>query len=161
MTGSKAQLYNGIALLATFFSCRLVWGSYQTVIVYSDMWRATWNAPDASHTAVAYGNSTDPNVNMMAFVTDPAPVPVWLVSLYVASNIVLNILNWHWFFKMITAVKKRFEPPKEDKKEKSLDGAAIGSSTATGEKPPVLHRRRHSLQDVMPDSEELRAGTIQ
>ncbi|CCE28339.1 uncharacterized protein CPUR_01814 [Claviceps purpurea 20.1] len=37
MTGSQAQLYNGFLLLFTFFSCRLVYGTYQSV---QYIWRA-------------------------------------------------------------------------------------------------------------------------
>ena len=40
MTGSKLQLYNGIMLLCTFFGCRLCWGSYQSVRVFYDVYRA-------------------------------------------------------------------------------------------------------------------------
>ncbi|KAJ8114514.1 hypothetical protein OPT61_g3625 [Boeremia exigua] len=39
-TGSKLQLYNGIALLFTFFACRVVWGTYQSTMIYSDIYKA-------------------------------------------------------------------------------------------------------------------------
>ncbi|KAK3330862.1 TLC domain-containing protein [Apodospora peruviana] len=180
MTGSKAQLYNGIALLFTFFACRLVWGSYQSVLVYIDMWQAVHHSPDAGYVAAALSQNstlTDPDQNMMAFVKESVPVPIWLALVYVASNIVLNTLNWFWFFKMITAVKKRFEPPKGAPVAVTTDGkpiqngdavpAAIGDSTATDEKAGLRGLRRRgdflvdAFPDVIPDSEELRAGTIQ
>jgi len=48
-------------------------------------------------------------------------VPVWLAGSYLASNIVLNILNWYWMGQMITTIRKRFDPPfgtrKPEKKE--------------------------------------------
>ncbi|KAK3394011.1 TRAM, LAG1 and CLN8 domain-containing protein [Podospora didyma] len=164
MTGSKAQLYNGIALLATFASCRLVWGSYQSVLVYIDMWKAVHSAPAAGYIAAGYSNVTslaDPDANMATYVAGASPIPVWLALLYVGSNIVLNTLNWHWFFKMITAVRKRFDPPKEaaQKEKVVVDGAV---ATGTNEKPGLVRRRQHSIiQDVVPDSQELREGTIQ
>ncbi|KAK0717109.1 TLC domain-containing protein [Lasiosphaeria miniovina] len=186
MTGSKAQLYNGIALLATFFSCRLVWGSYQSVLVYADMWRAVRRSPDALYVAAAAAANAasnsmflpfaDPDANMMAFVTAAAeqPVPVWLALVYVASNIILNTLNWHWFFKMITAVRKRFDPPKGGDagkaavKEEKKPSAVTTATGVIDEKKHVVpgnnltHRRQHSIiEDVVPDSEELRDGTIQ
>jgi len=37
LTVSKIQLYNGFALLATFFGSRLVWGTYQSVLTYQDV----------------------------------------------------------------------------------------------------------------------------
>ena len=93
MTGSRAQLVNGVALLTTFGGSRLVWGSYQSVSMYRDIWTA---------------------------YTQPGelPVPPWLALTYVASNTVLSFLNFYWFSKMIGAVAKRFEKPeaKSDKK---------------------------------------------
>ncbi|PIG89010.1 hypothetical protein AARAC_008425 [Aspergillus arachidicola] len=46
LTGSKLQWYNGMLLLSVFFSCRLVWGTWQSIFVYKDMWSAltqTWS----------------------------------------------------------------------------------------------------------------------
>lgn len=37
LTGSRLQLYNGILLIGTFFACRLVWGTYSSVRVFSDI----------------------------------------------------------------------------------------------------------------------------
>ena len=95
MTGSTAQLVNGILLLATFGCSRLVWGSYQSVNMYRDMWTAY----------------TTPGEN---------PVPAWLAVAYVIANTILNVLNFFWFSKMIAALRKRFDKPKESsgKKEK-------------------------------------------
>ncbi|KAK5654942.1 hypothetical protein OQA88_6699 [Cercophora sp. LCS_1] len=164
MTGSRAQLYNGIALLFTFFSCRLVWGTWQSVVVYGDMWKAIHHAPDAGYVAAALsGNATltDPNLNTMSFVKEAVPVPTWLPGIYVVSNLTLNALNWFWFVKMISAVKKRFEPAKEkvvfEAGGKTKEGAVV-----TGvEKKVARHRRQNSIEDIIPDSEELREGTIQ
>lgn len=165
MTGSKAQLYNGIALLVTFFSCRLVWGTYQSAVVYVDMWNAIQTSPDAGYVAAALSKNatlTDPDLNMMAFVTEAVPVPKWLVLVYLASNLTLNSLNWVWFLKMIAAVRKRFEPPKDADVK---DGKAVASGQATGidakGKVTPLRRRGNSIADVIPDSEELRKGQIQ
>ena len=158
LTGSKIQLYNGITLLATFFGCRLVWGTWQSGRVYVDMYHAVYSSPDAGYLAAAHGNATtfrDPNYNIMAFAVDAKPIPVWLAGTYVASNIVLNGLNWHWFFKMITAVKKRFEPPKEtDGDAKGTSGESTGA--AKGKGAPGLRRRGHSIQEFVPDTDDLR-----
>ena len=95
LTGSGAQLINGIMLLTTFGGSRLVWGSYQSVMMYRDIWAA---------------------------YTQPGelPVPSWLAVAYVISNSILSALNFYWFSKMITAVQKRFEKPqsKHEKKDK-------------------------------------------
>ncbi|KAM7190541.1 TRAM, LAG1 and CLN8 domain containing protein [Naviculisporaceae sp. PSN 640] len=167
MTGSRAQLYNGIVLLVTFFSCRLVWGTYQSAVVYKDMWRAIHTTPDPSIVAAALSNNatlTNPDLNMLAFVTEEEPVPVWLAGIYIASNLTLNSLNWMWFFKMIAAVKKRFEPAKGgDSKVQEGKSFADAAKASGAEKSGVapLRRRGNSIVDVIPDSEELRKGQIQ
>ena len=44
-------------------------------------------------------------------------VPLWLAFTYLGSNVVLNTLNFYWFGKMIDAVRKRFQPPKEQRRK--------------------------------------------
>jgi hypothetical protein len=116
MTGSKAQLYNGLLLLSSFFMCRLVWGTYQSLRVYQDVWAAI-QQPGAmvslgNSTAAAAEASLDGSAETMRFAGDGF-VPVWLACTYLGSNIVLNTLNFYWFRKMIEAVRKRFQPPKQ------------------------------------------------
>jgi hypothetical protein len=186
MTGSKPQLYNGIALLATFFLCRLVWGTWQSAVVYVDMWHSIRRAPSQEYLAKlasssSFSNSTvtGPDQNPMFFFRSNKtiePVPVWLTAVYLASNLVLNALNWHWFFKMITAVRKRFEPAAAKKTARPVPADAQPAGAADGEKKTratavedggleraaVRQRRAPSIiEDVQPDSEELREGTIQ
>ncbi|CAK7225060.1 hypothetical protein SBRCBS47491_005763 [Sporothrix bragantina] len=135
MTGSRAQLYNGIALLGTFFSCRLIYGNYMSAWVYYDMWNAVWDGPSAEWV-------NNPAALNGAYIRAPSankgPIPLWLFILYVASNITLNSLNVYWFFKMITAVRKRFEPAAGEKNAKAaekapLKTAAIASGVAVGD----------------------------
>ncbi|KAK4129856.1 DUF887-domain-containing protein [Trichocladium antarcticum] len=170
MTGSRAQLYNGIALLATFFSCRLVWGTYQSVIVYGDMWKAVHTAPSPAYMAAAFADPAtahDVDTNPMFFVRDAATtVPLWLAATYVASNLVLNALNWYWFVKMVAAVRKRFEPSSKGQGQETdarPAGARPSARVATGVEAEKVaaRRRRPSIEDLVPDSDELRAGTIQ
>lgn len=126
MTGSKPQLYNGIMLLVTFFSCRLVWGTYQSVRVYQDVWQALHHTPAAAnihldgYNTTAYagheadlGHSAAPlHSDIMRFAGEEY-VPVWLAIIYLGSNLILNTLNFFWFAKMVETVRKRFQPPKE------------------------------------------------
>ena len=142
LTGSKIQWYNGIILLATFFSCRLAWGTYQSVQVSQDVWAAmhhnttTPGYLDVSHTAksaaplfvprngeLCLGNEScvRAQAEVMRFAgAGTASVPVWLVGLYLASNVLLNSLNFFWFGRMIETVTKRFKevPAKETKVER-------------------------------------------
>ena len=142
MTGSKAQLYNGIVLLVMFFSCRLVWGTYQSVRVYQDVWAAIHHKPVSSsihydalnnNTLVAHdaaaGKSAAPiHGDIMQFAGEEF-VPLWLAFTYLGSNIVLNTLNFYWFGKMIETVRKRFQPPKEiRRKEKAIATRSTGAN---------------------------------
>ncbi|KAI9846458.1 MAG: hypothetical protein M1838_001262 [Thelocarpon superellum] len=117
LTGSRAQFVNGILLMATFFGCRLVWGSYQTVLIYGDIWAALQrrgaNAVAASYPTAATVPSVDPAAEVMRFAGDQ-DMPIWLWCTYLGSNTVLGFLNFYWFGKMVEALQKRFTPP-EDK----------------------------------------------
>jgi len=131
MTGYRAQLYNGIMLLATFFCCRLVWGTYQSARVYQDMWAAINHKPAASdvHLDAVNGNSTTVPIygDTMKFAGEEF-VPLWLAFIYLGSNVVLNTLNFYWFAKMVETVRKRFEPPKEDaRREKATATISAGA----------------------------------
>jgi len=120
MTGSKPQLYNGILLLITFFCCRLVWGTYQSVRVYQDVWAALHHTPlkpPAQHDSISNTTTAefDPNIahsEIMRFAGEEY-VPLWLAFTYLGSNVVLNTLNFFWFSKMIETIRKRFQPPKD------------------------------------------------
>lgn len=151
MTGSRAQWYNGMALLSTFFACRLVWGTWQSIIVYSDMWNAlqhTWSASASSPlsepvsvNALVFYPARDgsmcidetcarANAEITRFKEYTAGgVPTWLVVTYVGSNLILNFLNYFWFSKMVETVLKRFRGPaknavKGGKKEEEEEKAA-------------------------------------
>ena len=84
MTGSTVQLINGVGLITTFGASRLLWGTYQSVRMYQDIWTA-FKTPGG------------------------LPVPPWLAIAYVISNTTLSCLNFYWFGKMIQALVKRFD----------------------------------------------------
>ncbi|KAF2130231.1 DUF887-domain-containing protein [Dothidotthia symphoricarpi CBS 119687] len=115
-TGSTIQFLNGIALLITFFSCRIVWGSYQSVCVFSDVFQAykagtiTLFDPDVGKLNTTTATSAALKTDMMRFA-EGQTVPLWLAGAYLASNITLNTLNWFWFGKMIETLRSRFDPP--------------------------------------------------
>jgi hypothetical protein len=150
MTGSRAQWYNGMALLSSFFACRLVWGTWQSVVVYGDMWNAlqqTWSASASPLSAPVNINANvfypardgslcineacaRANAEITKFKDFTAGgVPTWLVVTYVGSNLILNFLNFFWFSKMVETVLKRFRTPDkaaaaDAKKEKKQPGTA-------------------------------------
>ncbi|KIL83955.1 hypothetical protein FAVG1_12767 [Fusarium avenaceum] len=133
---SLGFLYNGLALLFTFFSCRLVYGTYSSFRVYRDVWSAINVTPDMKALMMP----------TMTFAHPDSTVPMWIGVAYLASNITLNSLNFYWFFMMIRAVRKRFEPSSssQEKTEKSrvTETEIDLSSVATGSSKAGAGRRR-------------------
>lgn len=150
MTGSKPQWYNGIALLTSFFCCRLLWGTYQSVRVYQDVWAAihytqpplpSTPPPPAEAVSTYLAGIAPANVvfepfgeadEIMRYALSPSGgtvgarsmmyVPRWLAIVYLGSNIVLNTLNFYWFGKMIETVRSRFREPKDPRKRRWKGG---------------------------------------
>lgn len=118
LTGTKLQLYNGFALLFTFFSARLVYGTYQSYQVFTDIHAALGSHPTLPDLAAAAANGTEPLTDVLRFATATTTVPAWLGVAYLASNCVLNFLNFYWFFKMVSAVRRRFTPAADAAPEK-------------------------------------------
>ena len=117
MTGSRLQLYNGIALLVAFFGCRLAWGTYQTVCVYQDVWQilqAPVNSEIKSRKSLPLGLAkVSPDTSELMRFSGGHDLPPWLAYTYLISNTTLTCLNMYWFWKMIEAVQKRFSSPKK------------------------------------------------
>ncbi|KAL9627469.1 MAG: hypothetical protein Q9164_007600, partial [Protoblastenia rupestris] len=142
MTGSKPQWYNGILLLASFFCCRLLWGTYQSIRVYQDVW-AGLHYDASTRIAKGVGDGVFEPLGEADEVMRYAgkyPLPGWLASIYLASNIMLNTLNFYWFGKMIETVRSRFREPRGGKKVKSegvmveglIDSESIGDAVVDG-----------------------------
>jgi TLC domain len=126
MTGSKAQLYNGIALVSVFFSCRLVWGAYSSFNIYRDTWNALYFDPSTT--------ILDTNEELMRFGQDHA-LPIWLVIIYMGGHVTLQCLNVFWLGKMVAAIRKRFTPGgKANATKANGDGDAVNKATTTGVK---------------------------
>jgi hypothetical protein len=117
MTGSTAQLINGILLLASFGGARLIWGSYQSWMIYWDIWQAWNNQAPLTADCVKYAYAS-----ALETPTVCRTLTGWLALLYVGGNTALTCLNFFWYWKMIAAVRKRFVP-KGGTKGKS-DGAS-------------------------------------
>jgi hypothetical protein len=117
MTGSRLQFLNGIVLLFTFFSCRLLWGTYNSFRVFADVYRAYTAGPVTLSDPQSGKLNGDTVVGNAGFkhdvlqFADGQTVPLWLAAAYLASNLTLNGLNWFWFGKMIETLRKRFDPP--------------------------------------------------
>ncbi|KAL4077307.1 hypothetical protein V8B97DRAFT_1915391 [Scleroderma yunnanense] len=88
-TGSKLQLINGFVLLGTFFS-----HDRKALLDHHESLFAK------------------PPVKSYDFIKTMRSVyeqlPFLYVAVYGGGNILLNLLNWFWFTKMISALQKRF-----------------------------------------------------
>ena len=96
-----------------------MWGPWQSIRVSRDVIRAYYYVRSdplaVPLLAQAGSNST---LTDMRFASGPSSeVPLWLVFVYLTSNVVLNVLNFYWFAKMITAIRKRFTGEIHQKKE--------------------------------------------
>jgi hypothetical protein len=142
MTGSNLQWYNGMMLLVAFFSCRLVWGTWQSVVVYGDMWHAIKQSRSLTHSPFLDGVTTNApifklseagalcadesclranaEISQFAHHFTDVSLPQWLPIAYVIANLILNSLNFYWFSQMIDAVLKRFRQKPAEKKETGL-----------------------------------------
>lgn len=125
MTGSTAQLVNGILLLLSFGGSRLVWGTYQSVSMYRDIWTA-YTAPGEN------------------------PVASWLAVSFVVANTILCTLNFFWFSKMIAALRKRFDAPDAKAGRRRDEGRpSYGVTNLQGQylssDADVLRKRKHII----------------
>ncbi|GAA5806910.1 hypothetical protein MFLAVUS_000258 [Mucor flavus] len=77
-TGSKIQLVNGVVLLLTFFFARIVFGTFMSYRMWTDIYA----------------------------VKDDVPWRYWIV--YGGGNFITTCLNIWWFSQMITMLRKRF-----------------------------------------------------
>jgi hypothetical protein len=119
MTGSKLQMYNGIALLATFFGCRIVWGTYSSILIYSDIYKALTTPTNNSMASLLDGGKCDGNASTLDGPgCEIGDLPTWLVTVYLVGNTALSLLNFFWFNQMVKAVRKRFVPSVEKQAKK-------------------------------------------
>jgi hypothetical protein len=119
LTGSKAQLYNGVLFTAVFFFCRIIFGWYASYVWYLDIWsclKLVRNPGDTKFPVTPFG------------VNDQ--FPSWVVAIYVLSNVTLNTLNVIWLSQMVrTFINGEKKTPKKNIK---ANGHANGHANGTG-----------------------------
>ncbi|KAL1744056.1 TLC domain-containing protein [Schizophyllum fasciatum] len=97
-TGSTAQKVNGFFLLASFFGVRIVYGGMTSLQFLTELY------------AIRREVSTS------------------VCVIYGGGNILLQGLNWFWFFKMIQALQKRFNSGRSSADTPSIVILPDGSS---------------------------------
>jgi hypothetical protein len=130
-------------LLATFFGCRLVWGTYASLRAASDVFKALALArsapfePPLAHSVFAWDATAKTFASPLAalqvvqYAPETPEVPTWLWVSFAASNVTLNALNWFWFEKMIGTIRKRFDPPLGTRTAAAAAGDGNGKATET------------------------------
>lgn len=110
LTGSAYQAINGALLTSVFFFCRIVWGGYNSYYTFADMYTA-WKSGLIGTPYVSIApDMTLADAEVMAFAGSRS-LPFWVAGAYLGSNIVLNILNYYWFGKMVSTIRARFDAP--------------------------------------------------
>ena len=104
MTGTSLQLYNGVALIITFFVVRLVYGGIMSLRIYSDVWVAL---KKDCKSIVPERDFYTSDAFVYAHPLPNCPLPWWLLCFYLGGHVTLNSLNLYWFGAMIRAVRRR------------------------------------------------------
>lgn len=98
LAGTRLQMVNGIVLMITFASCRLLWGSYMTFTFFGDVWTAI-HAERPSFTLYDYSPLEQP-------LALEHHAPGWVAISFMFTHTVVMSLSVFWFSKMVTTVRK-------------------------------------------------------
>ncbi|KAI7213474.1 DUF887-domain-containing protein [Hortaea werneckii] len=140
LTGSIYQAVNGAFLTSTFFCCRIIWGLYNSYNVFFDMYTALQHGHGQRSSGIlGEMQELESKVHVSLFERGglwygEQYLPLWLAAVYLASNLVLNLLNLYWFSKMIQTIRKRFDPP--------LGTKGVGSDAVHYEPPEKVDARK-------------------
>ncbi|KAF2674645.1 hypothetical protein BT63DRAFT_419930 [Microthyrium microscopicum] len=163
LTGSNIQFINGILLLITFGGARLIYGTWASYSLCRDILTAVYTAREAPHTpplalshfalnATTLFNNPIEALQVLKYAPAGPHIPTWMWMSNIASNITLNILNWYWYQQMISAIRKRFDPPFGTRKKLKADSdiKVTRSEDASGSKTLKVDslevRRRQQLE---------------
>jgi len=92
----EATLYNGIALLVTFFGCRIVWGTYSSILIYSDICKALTLPSNDPMASLLNNDKCEGNTIILDGPgCEVGDLPMWLVSMYLLGNTALSSLNFY------------------------------------------------------------------
>lgn len=156
MTGGRIQLINGLCLIGTFFCCRLLWGTYNSILVFKDIFSVYAHPPPAGYTTpqdlLAEEALAVKSVELHPFAGKT--VPLWLAVVYLGSNLTLNGLNYYWFSRMIQTISARFTNQEPNAKTMNqrvvVEGTEVdmGETTARAVREGKALKQRLSSQRV-------------
>ncbi|KAK2591713.1 hypothetical protein QQS21_010598 [Conoideocrella luteorostrata] len=116
MTGSRAQLINGILLVIIFFCCRLIYGTSQAAAALYDVWaikREEMTYVPGPRSPVGLAGFPGCHKSKLQFDTGSSRIPFWLCLTHLTCGATLTFLNFYWFFKIILSLRKRFDSKNE------------------------------------------------
>jgi hypothetical protein len=103
MDGSLPKLINGFLLIISFFSVRLVFGTYTAASLFRDLYLARTEPTDGLVIRVPCKDGSNGCTQQ-----GPFELPIWIVVVHVLSNLILWLLNWYWFERMTALLRRRF-----------------------------------------------------
>ncbi|RMD43206.1 hypothetical protein DV735_g1896, partial [Chaetothyriales sp. CBS 134920] len=173
LTGGKLQWYNGITLLVTFFCSRLLWGTFQSFSLFSDVWNVMQatkpglrdllslfvprNAEFCLTDRTCFEAQAE--VFKYAAVAISRPAPAWMALTYLASNMILHVLNFYWFSRMIETVRKRFEGKEHDEfKHEREDRVSAVEELTNGLDGDAISGLKTAVHAATSESENKAAG---
>ncbi|KAK4901583.1 hypothetical protein LTR27_001355 [Elasticomyces elasticus] len=106
--GSTLQIVNGMVLIVVFGCCRLLWGSYSTVLFFRDAWTAL-HAPGPSWTSYDHSPTEKPLVLEHR-------AQWWMTIIFLVTHTTIMALSAIWFSKMITTIRKHYARSGGEKK---------------------------------------------
>jgi hypothetical protein len=97
LDGSILQLVNGAFVLLSFFLSRIIWGTWLQMWWYFDIWHVY-------------------QVQQVGVLPDREHLPTWLLLAHFLSGVVLQILNYMWFCKIVQTMYRRIATQRPGKK---------------------------------------------
>jgi len=102
-TGSTAQLINGFFLLSAFFGVRLIYGGKVTYDFLYTLLQVRYE------------------------------VSVSYILVYGVGNVILTSLSWFWFYKMISALQRRFSDDKLKERRRLVHFTQVNRNSENGQ----------------------------
>lgn len=109
---------NVVAWITTFFSIRIVWGTYQTFLVFRDLWTMTVTP----FSPQSLGNTEWTAVlRLQDAGLSPCRLPPWVLAWTLFCGSAQAILNHLWFYSIVRAMLANAKKERQAK----VDGVGI------------------------------------
>ncbi|KAG0646331.1 putative TLC domain-containing [Hyphodiscus hymeniophilus] len=140
MEGSRAQLINGIFLVVTFLSVRIIYGSYTMYWLFSDIYRAV---TETTYEPMVYSTG-----GKAWQLKTPLQLPMWIVVMHLLAETTIFVLNYVWFYKMVNLLLRRIA---RSNAKASVKGIMNNSANNAGDaklKISLIHKVGGNINDA-------------